>query len=244
MMFNIAAITWISRGDNSVAPVRTFNSFWSLFCFLLAISYRTALIAALSIPTSEVPIDTLIQLSRSGLHLFGYNNLFNQLSRLSHDPNVIEMGKRYRSVPKNQTIIELIEGGDSAFLESSDFLNYLVATSPRKNRNAAPHVMHECVTAFPVGIGFTPGSALKVKIDPILQQMSAAGLLDHWMQSTILRYRSSYQANDDMKMKSSNNEKKPFSLYHLEGVFFLLLFCSIISLLVFSLELIVFKFRK
>lgn len=244
MMYNLGAITWMNRADYSVMPIRSFNSFWSLFCFLLATIYRTALIAALSIPTLEPPIDTMLQLARSGLQLYGYNNLFNQLAQLSHDPHVIEMGERYRSVSKNQTIVELIDEGDNAFLESKDFLNYLVATSPRKNRNAAPHVMHECVTAFPVGIGFTPGSALKVKIDPILQQMSAAGLLDHWMQSTILRYRSSYQANDDMKMKSSNNEKKPFSLYHLEGVFFLLLFCSIISLLVFSLELIVFKFRK
>lgn len=240
-MFNIAAITWISRGDNSVAPVRTFNSFWSLFCFLLAISYRTALIAALSIPTSEVPIDTLIQLSRSGLHLFGYNNLFNQLSRLSHDPNVIEMGKRYRSVPKNQTIIELIEGGDSAFLESSDFLNYLVAMSSKKNRDAAPHVMRQCVTTFPVGIGFTPGSRLKAEINPILQQLSASGLLNYWLQATISGYRSS---NPIKKSNSTRNEKKPFSLYNLEGVFFLLLLCYVIDLVVFSLEIVVFKIKK
>ena len=135
----------------------------------------------------------------------------------------------------------LVNGGDSAFLESNDFLNYLVTMSSKKNRDAAPHVMRQCVTAFPVGIGFTPGSPLKAEINPILEQLSAAGLLDHWMQTTILGYRPSHQAKS--KTKSRKNEKKPFSLHNLEGVFFLLLFCYLIDLVVFCLEIISFKFK-
>ena len=145
------------------------------------------------------------------------------------------MAARFRVVPKDQSVEDVLRRGDSAFMESNDFLNYKISMSAGRNH---VHVMKQCVTTFPVGIAFNPGSPLKHQVSHLLHRFNAAGLLHHWMQSNVRTYDSPNQN------PRKGQKKQPFSLHNLQGVFLLLLMGYIVASVAFLGELVVFKFLR
>ena len=175
-MYTTQSLTGIRCGseNNSPWPVRLYNSNWWLFFFLLGTFYRTGLTSWLaSSPILMLPIDTISQLVRSDLKLYGFNTFMRDLAQDSNDPDTIELGRRLEIVPANMTVEFLMGQQDTnAFYENKNYLKYLSATVlPNANPWQRLHVMRECLRTFPVAIAMSPGSPFKSEITQIINQM-------------------------------------------------------------------------
>ncbi|XP_057381614.1 glutamate receptor ionotropic, kainate 1-like [Daphnia carinata] len=248
MIYNAQSITGVRSGsdEKSSWPVRIYTSNWWLFCFLLGTVYRTGLISWLArSPVSMLPIDTITQLVRSDLVPYGFNTFVRDLAQYSSDPDTIELGRRQRLVPPNMTVQVLMgQENVNALYENKHFLKYLSATvSPSTMHNISVHsvdprqrlhVMRECLRTFPVAIAMNSGAPFKSAMTQIIHQLNGAGIIDHWLDAVV--------NNDQVLLtKRSKKKKEPFSLYSLEGAFYLLLLCYCIDIVVFLAEILFHK---
>lgn len=257
MMYNAQSITGVRSGSDDFPawPLRIYNSNWWLFCFLIGTVYRTGLTSwVASSPIFMLPVDTIAQLVKSELIPYGYNTFIRDIAQYSTDPWTVELGKRQRLVPVNISVQALMgEDYSKALYENKNYLEYLAATvlppslaqitnstrvlmDPRQRF----HVMRECFRTFPVAVAVTPGSVFKDAITFTIHRLNGAGLLDFWLDSVIHRDTSASSG-----LSSSNDHVyAPFSLYHLEGVFYLFLVCCLVVVVCFLGELIVYQFQN
>lgn len=245
MIYNAQSITGVRSGsdEKSPWPVRIYTSNWWLFCFLLGTVYRTGLISWLAMsPISKSPIDTIAQLVRSDLVPYGFNTFVRDLAEYSNDRDTIELGHRLKLVPPKMTIQGLMgKANVNALYENKHFLKYLSATvlpnmmgnisihsvDPRRRL----HVMRECLRSFPVAIAMHTGAPFKSAMTQIIHKLNAAGIINHWLDAVV--------SNDKVLLKKRSKKKKePFSLYSLEGAFYLLLLCYSIDILGFIAEVV------
>ena len=238
MMYTTQSLTGIRCGseNNSPWPVRLYNSNWWLFFFLLGTFYRTGLTSWLaSSPILMLPIDTISQLVRSDLKLYGFNTFMRDLAQDSNDPDTIELGRRLEIVPANMTVEFLMGQQDTnAFYENKNYLKYLSATVlPSANPWQRLHVMRECLRTFPVAIAMSPGSPFKSEITQIINRLNAAGIIRYWLDSVVY--------NDNIVMKKHVKGYEPFTLYCLEGVFCLLLLCYTVDVAIFMAEVMLHR---
>lgn len=250
MMYNAQCITGVRAGSDELPawPIRIYNSNWWLFCFLIGTVYRTGLTSwVASSPIFMSPVDTIAQLVKSELIPYGYNTFIRDIAQYSSDPLTIELGKRQQLVPVNVSVKTLMgEDYARAFYENKNYLEYLAATvvpptfaqtgnSTRvlMNPKRRFHVMRECFRTFPVAIAMTRGSIFKETTTDTIHRLNGAGLLKFWLDSVI----HGSAAHADLNSASDERVYAPFSMYHLEGVFYLLLLCYLIVLVVFLGEI-------
>lgn len=249
MIYNAQSITGVRSGseERSPWPVRAYNSFWWLFCFVIGTIYRTGLTSWLaSSPILTQPIDTIEQLVHSGLTPYGFNTFVRDLAQYSIDPYTIELGRRLQVISSNFTVEKIMGGGkDNAFYENTNYLKYLSVTilpgsmgntsiksiDPRQRL----HVMHECLQSFPVAIPMTTGTPLKPAMTQIIHRLNAAGLLVHWLDTVV------HNEKITTKFTKKSNDQQPFSLYCLEGAFYLLLLCYSIDIVAFLGEIAFYR---
>ncbi|XP_045036355.1 ionotropic receptor 21a isoform X1 [Daphnia magna] len=245
MIYNAQSITGVRSGsdEKSSWPVRIYTSNWWLFCFLLGTVYRTGLISWLArSPVSMLPIDTIAQLVRSDLVPYGFNTFVRDLAQYSNDPDTVELGHRQQLVPPNMTVQVLMgEQNVNALYENKHFLKYLSATVlPSTMHNISIHsvdprqrlhVMRECLRTFPVAIAMNSDAPFKSAMTRIIHQLNAAGIIDYWLDTVVDNHHV-------VLTKRSKKKKEPFSLYSLEGAFYLLLLCYCIDIVFFLAEIV------
>ena len=239
MFYIIQAVTGVHGSERSDWPIRGYTSFWWVFCFLITLIYRTALITRLTAPILPSPTNTIEELARSGVYLYGHTALFSDLSNRSSDSNAVKMGQRFRTVPANTSVEELLSGGDAAFMENKANIQSILAEMVKRDPvfEQRLHVMEECLTVFPVAIAMAPGSQFRQQVHHIINRLNAAGLVEFWMRADA-RHHLVHQR------RSTGDSKVPFSLDHLQGCFYLLIVGCLITFSAFLAEIAHFKIRN
>ena len=238
MFQNMQAITGVKcPEDTSKWPIRWYITIWWLFCFLIGTIYRAILTASLTVPVTMPPIDTLSQLSKSDLTPYSYGKLLSDLAQRSSDRELVQFTSKLQVVPPNVSIADLMSTSSVAFYESQNYLApYHALRMSQQSTGPPPHVMKECIHFFPVSVALTPRSPFKSPVDHLIHRLNEAGIIQHWVSSTL-------STNNYRPTSKTDDKNKAFSMHHLEGAFLLLLLCFAICILTLLVELVINKYH-
>jgi hypothetical protein len=104
------------------------------------------------------------------------------------------------------------------------------------HKNFTLRVLPEFLYTPNCGILFQKNSPYVESFNELIRLFKSAGLIDFWV--------SKYLDNSYLKVKNSNKEPKVMNFEQLEGIFGLLMFGCLISIVCFVLELIYHKFSN
>lgn len=101
---------------------------------------------------------------------------------------------------------------------------------------------------FPGGFGwaFPKGSPYRMKFDQLFQRLIEAGLIDKWMSDLIQLSASKKRdgpGNENETLRDRNGPK-PFTVYHLQGVFFITIGGFGLAAVTFLIETMICKFNN
>ncbi|XP_055386312.1 glutamate receptor ionotropic, kainate glr-3 [Condylostylus longicornis] len=164
--------------------------YWT-YCLLIACTYRASFTAILANPPSRITVDSVRELSESGIKCgaLGFNNKI--LFQDSFDEYVQKIGNYLEHVETTEGVTLRILKGDFAYFDNGYFLRYLRSNTKnekteKENLNAdALHIMKSCVYKMPVSIGMEKNSPLKPRVDKYIRRLMEGGLLTKWLKEVI-----------------------------------------------------------
>ncbi|XP_068217695.1 glutamate receptor ionotropic, kainate glr-3-like [Palaemon carinicauda] len=206
---------------------RAFCGMWWFFCILTTTLYRGSLIARITVPELSPALDTLEQLADSSIEwgmLDTYGSGY-QLFRASTVPVYMKLFEKMHFY-NEQISMGLVLKGGYAFISWKTFFRNLIARD-YTNRNGETKVRIARQEFFPGGFGwaFPKDSPYKEKFDRLFQRLREAGLIRKWMRDLILL--SASESTDSLTTSVEEEEEEDkglqaFTVYHLQGVFFLM----------------------
>ena len=208
---------------------RVFVTFWLLSAAtIIPAVYRSGFISLMTSPPAQRPIDTVRELSVSSLGKATLDTEFFKSSGVSFEQS---LGHQMVNANVSQ-MMHLIGTGSWAIEGGLDFLQYAIAShySLSSRSNSKFHVMKEFLIPTRSCMVLQKDSPLKVYIDQALQRLREYGFVKY------------HQSKFVKKLQEFRIPVQPsaFSLDHLQGAFYLLLFGVLLSFFVFILEHFVF----
>lgn len=147
--------------------LRFFIVAWLVFCWLACILYRVALIVSLTIGPNAFKINTLKQLSKSGLEWGGYAEVLKTFSNSSDDIDE-DLFERFQVITNTTEALDRVAiKGDFALLDSGKFLKYASVGKYFTGYSSMIHVTKECPTRHNVGIVMPTGSPFLEKVNEV-----------------------------------------------------------------------------
>ncbi|XP_042203118.1 ionotropic receptor 21a-like isoform X1 [Homarus americanus] len=213
---------------------RVLCGLWWLFCILTTTLYRGSLIARLTFPTRSPSLNTLDQLASSDLEwgmLDTYGSGY-QLFKSSTVPvyQTLFQKMQYHNMRYS---MERVLGGNYAFISWKTYFRNLIARD-YTDRNGATLVHIAREDFFPGGFGwaFPKDSPYLVTFDEVFQRMIESGLIQKWM--TDLIQLSARENREDLELLEPEVKgPQAFTIYHLQGIFFIMMGGFLLTLLAF-----------
>lgn len=204
----------------SQPPVRVYVGFVWLFCLILATAYSANLVAFLSSNQMSAPVDTLEQLSRSGLRIGGHAFWKTQFSA-SIDPLVRDFSNVLESDVELSSLFDRVEGGEFALIENKQYLELQAGARFTYGSRTTIRIVPECLLPYSIGLAFQKNSPLKRNFDGVILRLFESGVLQKWKEEVVTFYRRQYSGRklDD---EFANTRVRPLELTQLQGVFFVL----------------------
>lgn len=228
------------RGNPSI-PTRVFIMAWISAATITSTIYLSGLISFMTHPFHPPPIQTVQQLVKSPINKTIYHELYKVLLMNSSDPHRRLLG--HQLVPSdNLTHMFNLIGSDQWAVDSNlDHLLYEIEMRfPAGGHQDRPfHLMKECLFPTCSSFGMQKNSPLKPYLDREMIRFSESGLSRY--------HRSKYVKELKDIKQTASRAAVAFSLYNLQGAFYLLASGVSVSLLAFTCELLsghLFKNRK
>jgi len=219
----------------STMTFRLFVVFWLLSAAtIISTVYRSGFISLMISPLSKRPIDTIRELSESSLNKtsVSYAGFFKS----SDNPYEQKIGKEIvRANNTHITPVQLLVTGSWAVQADLDHLQYSLLTQyPSTWSSSRFHVMKERFYPTRSCMLLQNDSSLKFHIDRVIQHLRESGFINY--------HRSKFvkKLNELKPHQVMQSAVIPFSLDHLQGAFYILLFGILLSLVAFVLEYLVF----
>ncbi|KAK3888302.1 hypothetical protein Pcinc_007630 [Petrolisthes cinctipes] len=233
---------------------RVLCGLWWVFCILTTTLYRGSLISRLTIPSLSPTLNTLEQLassSSSDHYEWGMLDTYGsgyQLFRASKVPvyQALFQDMQYHNTDHS---MHLVLNGNYAFISWKTYFRNLIARD-YTDRNGITKVHMARVDFFPGGFGwaFPPGSPYLPTLDAFFLRLIEAGIIDQWMSDLIrlsaLLQRPRQEVEEDVVMEAAEdtmttNTPQPFTVFHLQGIFFIILGGFVLAALTFLTEITV-----
>ncbi|XP_045618219.1 glutamate receptor ionotropic, delta-2-like [Procambarus clarkii] len=213
---------------------RMWCGLWWFFCILTTTLYRGILISHLTVPALSPALDTLEQLASSLLQ-WGMLNTYDsgyQLFRSSEVPvyQALFRKMQYHDVKAS---MERVMEGNYAFISWKTYFRNLIARD-YSDRNGASKVYIAREEFFPGGFGwaFPKHSPYLPAFDQVFQRLIESGLVDKWMED-LIQLSASENREKPKLLEPEVKGPQPFTVYHLQGIFFIMLGGYMLALLSF-----------
>lgn len=205
-----------------------------LATLILSTGYSANLVAFLSVTELSEPIDTLQQLSRSGLRLGGHAFWKTQF-RASIDPIVRSFVDRLEDHVDLDSLFDNVAAGQYALIENQQYLETMAGARYPRGRSSL-RIMPQCLLTYSIGVAFPPKSPLADLLNPLIVRVVEAGLVLRWRREVVDYYRS--QSVDSLTILDAtiSSRSTALSLTHLQGVFYALAICYLVAFIVFLAE--------
>ncbi|XP_071515665.1 LOW QUALITY PROTEIN: ionotropic receptor 21a-like [Panulirus ornatus] len=223
---------------------RVFCGMWWFFCILTTTMYRGSLIARLTVPEQSPTLDALEQLASSNLQwgmLDTYGSGY-QLFRASKVPVYQALFQKMEYYNMNYSMERVLQG-DYAFISWKTYFRNLIARD-YTDRNGVTQVHIAREEFFPGGFGwaFPMDSPYLAKFDEVFQRLIESGLIDKWMTDLIRLSASENREAPEVVEAEGLEGSRAFTVYHLQGIFFIMLGGYLMAVLAFVSEVLLFLF--
>jgi hypothetical protein len=232
--FVIGSLLGVSQSRQiSTFTFRLFVTLWLLSAAtIIATVYRSGFISLMLSPPSKRPIDTIRELSESSLNKasISYSWFFKQ----STVPYEQKIGKEIVEVNTSH-VMYLLGTGLWAAESDLDHLQYSLLTHyPSSWSSSRFHIMKERLYPTRSCMLLQKDSALKVHLDRAIQRLRESGFVNY--------HRSKLVKKLNQPQIRYEHQQIPFSLDHLQGAFYILLFGLLLCLVIFLLEHLMFLY--
>ncbi|KAK4290635.1 hypothetical protein Pmani_036478 [Petrolisthes manimaculis] len=232
---------------------------WWVFCILITTTYRSSLIAHLTVPTTSPPIDYLHQLLDLPGATWGIEPGYGlgwDWFKLNTNPSVNEMFKVIKVLSIEEHMNEVLKGRH-AFFTWKYYIKTIIASRYTDTRGNTPiHVGHEEFIPGSTGWGVRKGLPFLDPIDRIHDSLAEAGLIDFWLEKlfeTAMRKNRALKGDGDdvggdggggggeylesgLVDGSGRGMVLTLNLNHLQGAFYLLFLGYIAAALTLGCE--------
>ncbi|XP_063597048.1 glutamate receptor 3-like [Penaeus indicus] len=184
-------------------------------------------------------LNTLEQLSSSSLR-WGMLDTYGSGYQLFRASTSME----YQNMEKS---MEKVLQGNYAFISWKTYFRNLIARDyTERNGETQVHIARE--DFFPGGFGwaFPKGSPYRTKFDQLFQRLIESGLIDKWMSDLIQLSASKKRdrTGSENGTQSDRNGPQAFTIYHLQGVFFITVGGFGLAAVTFLIETTICKFNN
>ncbi|XP_069937042.1 uncharacterized protein [Cherax quadricarinatus] len=146
-------------------------------------------------------------------------------------------------------IIRDIAAGKGVFTENRSAMEFLLNTLVGPSRKSyGVRTIKECYATYNIAIGIPRNSPLKSSFDKIISNIFESGLVRKWKQESYSLYKKNKAetkiegagATDIVKIVTgdlaTNTDNVPLSFDHTQTIFYVLIFCYVLSSLLFLAE--------
>ncbi|XP_045473647.1 glutamate receptor 1-like [Harmonia axyridis] len=236
--------------------LRILTGWYWLYSLLVVVAYRSSLTAILARPVPRVTIDTLQELIESKLATGGWGEINREFFQTALDPTIHEIGKTFEIVNSSEEAIDRVADGKFAFYENTYFLKEAIvkrqvrfqanrlqsnSTKNTKTKNnivredRSLHIMDDCVINMPVSIGLQKNSPIKPRFDKHIRTVLEAGLIKKWLDDAM-------QQILNVEVQTVEETMAIMSMRKFSGALVVLIIGYVLSLLIFTSELLYFNF--
>ncbi|KAK4323265.1 hypothetical protein Pmani_006046 [Petrolisthes manimaculis] len=205
-------LVWVSRG---------LLGLWLLATWVLRVSYTSNLMAFLTVPALQEPLDTLEQLADDDLRLcmLDYGEFVPEALATSKHPTLSNLGAKMDMVPMVDTLayggeegcVELVVSTTHAHVETYSYVRLLYHNL---GHGGQVYPLKEQLYLGNLAFFFTKNTPWKYKFDIGMRRLVEAGLVWYWY--------SDIMQEDVNKGKLRESRLPVLSLSHLQGPFLLL----------------------
>ncbi|XP_053648051.2 glutamate receptor ionotropic, delta-1-like [Cherax quadricarinatus] len=215
------------------APVRVYVGCVGLFGLIIATAYSANLVAFLSVSPMSAPIDTLDQLSRSGLRI-GSHAFWKTQFDSSNEPVIRGFGKILETGVDLYSLFDEVEDGKFALIENKQYVELAIGARFTYGSYSSIRIVPECLLTYSIGLAYQKNSPLRSPFDGLILRLFESGVIYKW-QSEVVAYFRAQHANK--RLHAPESHTKPLNLAHLQGVFYVLGIGSLVSALILALEM-------
>lgn len=218
--------------------VRLVIMLWIIFCLHLNIVYRTTLISLLTSPSYETELSTAEEILRSNLTIYTLPN-FKRFFGVEGSASIVSMIKK-RWVDCNDIkwcLDKVALERNSVMLTPRLYMQYIINRYKTKNGDPLMYCFKDSLVTFPVEMLMGKGFHLKNRIKVLVSRIVPSGLIPMWTKTAF-----EHSWKETIVSESLTGEK--LTMQHLQGVFIIYAICCTFAIVLFAVEICVFKFGK
>ncbi|XP_068200478.1 ionotropic receptor 21a-like [Palaemon carinicauda] len=224
----------------SHTPLRIYIGFAGIFCLILSTAYSANLVAFLSVTQMSAPIDTMKDLSASGLRIGGVAFWKTQFTA-SIDPVVQKFANVLESNVDLSSLFDRVEAGEFALIENKQYLEVQAGARYTYGSRTTIRIVGECLLPYSIGLAFQKNSPLKQVFDGVILRLFESGVVIKWQKEVVDYFRLQYKEKRQQQ-KAGEGEisrgSKPLNLEQLQGVFYVLGLGYLLSALILLAEIV------
>ncbi|XP_069985349.1 glutamate receptor ionotropic, delta-2-like [Penaeus vannamei] len=235
----------------AMKSTRAYVIFLWLYCMIITIAYSTNLTAFLLVTKQPQSMETIRDLHASGIEVSGVGKFYGDALASASDPYLQSLTHRFQDYSLAEPIFRKVLTGDSVMLQNRPYLEFVAATKFTNRGVSRMRLMKECFAPFNIAMAVQRNSPLKRKFDQVIGWMVSAGLIRHFFLDSLRLASSKVKpgaegTNEDDPLyevtgglATTATGVIPLSLDHVQGIFFILFFGWLLSMLVFFTEVFV-----
>jgi hypothetical protein len=247
-IYNVwAVLTGVSVPQKPISlSLRIFFTAWVWYSFAMTTVYQAYFIGLLVNPGFEKSITTLNELLESGIE-YGYSGNTGYLNFSDPTYDIIKKNRKTcKSIYK--CLQRVIERKDFATIFDSFHAEYFKTILLFHNIHVQVCSLEEDIIPFRVSMFMAKGNPLLHRFNTVITRIFEAGLYEKWQNDFLSSSRlndhpidDDYTNFSDFATEELNTDYSPFSLIHLQVVFYTFLIGQITSTFVFLVEVLYYR---
>ncbi|XP_064102140.1 glutamate receptor 1-like [Macrobrachium nipponense] len=186
--------SWYLSGQS----IKIITGIWLLLSMVVSTVYRSNLMAMLTLPKVRLPFDSMEELVHSGIktYLPAQSFVYTAMMNAPPDSALYRLQKQALVHFEAQKATEGVLNGRHAVFTGKIIVWYLIHQGFERTRQCPLYIASETFFgAVAFSYAFAKGSALMLKVNPILQRLKEAGILDHITSNALsnVRFCSKFQ---------------------------------------------------
>lgn len=219
--------------------VRLFAFLWILTALVLDIEYTTYMISILTGRSYEKQMKTLDDILKSNLKAYVLYSSMKYMNGSSDE---------MRRLRKRIRICDDMDGclSDTAYKRNSAtcvprlYQEYVFNKYKNNDKEPLLYCFKESIVSYPVVMYLTKGYPLTERINEVIENVKAAGLMNMWEK----RIYENRWFNSTLEHDDDADDPKWMTLSHLQAVFGILMMGEVIAFIVFVGELLWYRWKK
>lgn len=210
---------------------RIFFIIWVIFCLHLTISYQTSLISVLTSPSYEKQITTIEEVFNQKMSI-GFSASVLQYFNNDDDWRAKKISKEWIECSGLPCLKRVVLERNFVYITSRLYVKYLEEQYLNKKRQSSMYLFKNNAVNLNIVIALSRGFPLLHRVNVLLARFRQAGLIDLWIKN-VKKTRHN--------IGSFSSKYSRLSLFNLQTAFIILGFGLSVSVIVFALEIIVYK---